>query len=203
VLLFGGETRRFQLRGQSVACSLAASRWAAESDHVTYENALSTLAEIAIAIAGFSGIVSVFGRRSVGPWSVADRNRLLALVIVSLTALLFSVLPFVLLSIPVSESTCWQSLSFLLVIPTVMFAVPMIPIANEARRVQRNEREVSLAISVIFICGDLLAIVVLLINGLLLGVVWPYLAALIWCLARAAISFVRLIIVSIGGGTAA
>ena len=48
----------------------------AESDRVIYEDALSTLAKVAIAIAGFSGIVSVFGRRSVGHGSVAERNRL-------------------------------------------------------------------------------------------------------------------------------
>jgi hypothetical protein len=33
-----------------------------------YQDALATLAEVAIAIAGFSGIVSVFGRRSLEEW---------------------------------------------------------------------------------------------------------------------------------------
>jgi hypothetical protein len=170
---------------------------------VAYEDALSTLAQIAIAIAGFSGIVSVFGRRSVGDWSVAERNRLLALLIVSLTVLLFCLLPLVLLSIPVSESTCWRSLSLLLVIPTVGFEARLIPVANEARRVPRGQREVSLAVAGIFITGDLLAIVALVVNGVSLGVVWPYLAVLIWGLTKAAISFVRLVLVPVGHGSVA
>ena len=33
-----------------------------------YQNALSTLAEVAIAITGFAGVVAVFGRRSSGDW---------------------------------------------------------------------------------------------------------------------------------------
>ncbi len=170
---------------------------------MTYENALSTLAEVAIAIAGFSGIVSVFGRRSVGQWSVAERARLTGLLIMSLTALLFCLLPFVLLSIPVSESTCWRFLSVLLAFFTVAFAVRLIPLANAARRIPRNKRQASFAISVFFIAGDLLATVGLLVNGLFLGVVWPYLAALIWGLAKASTAFVRLILLPLGRGTAA
>lgn len=170
---------------------------------MTYEDALSTLAEVAIAITGFSGIVSVFGRRSVGQWSVAERNRLLALLIVSLTALLFCLLPFILLLVPVSESICWRSLSLFFVVPMIMFEARLIPIANDARRIPRTEREVSLAIAGIFIMGDLLAIVGLIFNGLVLGVVWPYLAAIIWGLTKAAISFVRLTLVPVGRESAA
>jgi hypothetical protein len=163
-----------------------------------YQNALSTLAEVAIAITGFAGVVTVFGRRSSGHWSVFERTRLVVLLGCSLAALLFCVLPFVVLSIPVSESSCWRSLSVLLAVALTAFTVQVVRVSIEALRVPRSEREVSLLLSAIFLTGDLLAIILLLANAFSLGVVWPYLAAIIWLLARAAMIFVRLVMVPVG-----
>lgn len=168
-----------------------------------YESALSTLAEVAVAIAGFSGIVSVFGRRSAGQWTTAERNRMLALLVLSLTALLFCLLPFVLLAIPVSESTCWRSLSLVAVVPRVAFLARLLPVAVEASRLARREREVSLVVSASFLVGDLLVIAALLANGLALGVAWPYLAMILWVLAEASVSFARLVLVPVQRGAAA
>ena len=168
---------------------------------MAYEDALSTLAEVAIAIAGFSGIVSVFGRRSSGHWSPAERSRLFGLLIMSFTALLFCVVPFVLLSIPVSESTCWRSLSLLLAVSHVVFVPIVIRNALGALPTPRSEREVSLVLSGIFITGDFLVIAVLLANAFALGVVWPYLAAIIWILTQAASLFARLVMVPIRGAS--
>jgi hypothetical protein len=60
---------------------------------------------------------------------------------------------------------------------------------------------VSLLLSAIFLTGDLLAIPLLLANAFL-GVVWPYLAAIIWVLARAAMIFVRMVMIPVGRGSA-
>jgi hypothetical protein len=166
-----------------------------------YQNALSTLAEVAIAITGFAGVVAVFGRRSSGHWSVFERTRLVALLGCSLAALLFCVLPFVVLSIPVSESSCWRSLSVLLAGVLTVFTAQVARVAIPALRVPRSEREVSLLLSAFFLTGDLLAIPLLLANAFL-GVVWPYLAAIIWVLARAAMVFVRMIMIPVGRGSA-
>ena len=166
-----------------------------------YQNALSTLAEVAIAITGFAGVVAVFGRRSSGHWSVVEQARLVALLGLSLAALLFCVLPFVVLSIPVSESSCWRSLSVLLAVALTVFTAQVVRVAIEALRVPRSEREVSLLLSAIFLTGDLLAIILLLANAFL-GVVWPYLAAIIWVLARAAMTFVRMVMIPVGRGSA-
>jgi len=167
-----------------------------------YQNALSTLAEVAIAITGSAGVVAVFGRRSSGQWSVLERARLVALLGLSLAALLFCVLPFVVLSIPVSESSCWRSLSVLLAVALTVFTAQVVRVAVEALRVPRSEREVSLLLSAIFLTGDLLVIPLLLANAFSLGVVWPYLAAIIWVLARAAMIFVRMVMIPVGRGSA-
>jgi hypothetical protein len=166
-----------------------------------YQNALSTLAEVAIAITGFAGVVAVFGGRSSGHWSVFEQTRLVVLLGCSLAALLFCVLPFVVLSIPVSESSCWRSLSVLLAGVLAVFTAQVARVAIEALRVPRSEREVSLLLSAIFLTGDLLAIILLLANAFSLGVVWPYLAAIIWLLAMAAMIFVRLVMVPVGRGS--
>ncbi len=164
---------------------------------MAYENALSTLAEVAIAIAGFSGIVAVFGRRSSGHWSPAERDRLIGLLVMSFTALLFCVVPFVLLSIPVSESTCWRSLSLLLAISRIGSIRVVLRNALGALGTPRSEREVSLVLSGIFIIGDFLVFASLLANAFALGVVWPYLAAIIWTLTQAALLFARLVVAPI------
>jgi hypothetical protein len=164
---------------------------------LAYADALSTLAEVAIAIAGFSGIVSVFGRRSSGHWSPAERTRLVGLLVMSFTAVFFSVVPFVLLSIPVSESTCWRSLSLLLAASRLGSIAVVLRVSLGVLRIPVSEREVSLATSAIFIAGDLLVVVALSANAVGSGLLWPYLAAIVWVLAEAAVIFVRLVIVPI------
>ena len=164
---------------------------------MAYADALSTLAEVAIAIAGFSGIVSVFGRRSSGHWSPAERARLIGLLVMSFTAVFFSVVPFVLLSIPVSESTCWRSLSLLLAASRFVSMGVVLRVVLGERRIPASKREASLVTSVIFIAGDLLVVVALSVNAVGSGLLWPYLAAIVWVLAEAAVIFIRLVIVPI------
>ena len=58
---------------------------------------LETIAEVAIALAGFSGIVAVLGQRSSGKWSPTERVRLRLLLEVSLLAVFLSFLPSLML----------------------------------------------------------------------------------------------------------
>jgi hypothetical protein len=64
--------------------------------------------EVAIAIAGFSGVVAVFGRRSDGLLQAADQLRLQVLLTASAIALLFSIAPFIVLDAGVSEPLFWR-----------------------------------------------------------------------------------------------
>jgi hypothetical protein len=58
---------------------------------------LETIAEVAIALAGFSGIVAVMGQRSSGEWSPAELTRLRLLLEVSLLVVFLSFLPALML----------------------------------------------------------------------------------------------------------
>jgi hypothetical protein len=162
---------------------------------------LSLLAELATAIAGFSGIVAVFGRRSAGKWSPAESARLVGLLWLSLTAALFSVLPLVLLSIPVSEPACWRMLSLLLAASLVRPTANVLRIISRTKATPIGERESSLATSWFFIVGDAAAIMALLVNAVAWAVPWPYLAGILWALIQAAVLFARLVMIPLSDPT--
>ena len=68
------------------------------------QDTLSTFAEISVALAGFSGIVIAFGRRSIGSLSKLEVRRLSNLFILSGLALIFSLLGISLLHLNLEDS---------------------------------------------------------------------------------------------------
>lgn len=75
---------------------------------------LTALAEVSVAFAGFSGIVTAFRRRSPGEWSDLDRFRFRFMVEFSLATLLLSLLPLILAEMGLAEPRAWSVASFLL-----------------------------------------------------------------------------------------
>jgi hypothetical protein len=59
-------------------------------------SALDSIIEVAIGLAGFSGIIAAVGQRNPGGWGAADQLRLEILLTASGAALVFAFLPFVL-----------------------------------------------------------------------------------------------------------
>ncbi len=57
---------------------------------------LQLLAELAIGVLGFSGVVAVLGRRSAGDWSPVDRSRFLWMIWATALVLASSLIPFLL-----------------------------------------------------------------------------------------------------------
>ena len=162
---------------------------------------LSLLAELATAIAGFSGIVAVFGRRTAGRWRPAESARLVGLLYTSLVAALFSVLPLVLFSVPVSEPMCWRVLSPLLAASLLRPVVSVLRIISQTKTTPIDERESSLAMSWFLIVGNGSAITVLLVNAIAWSTAWPYLAGILWALVNAAVLFARLVIIPLSSPT--
>lgn len=76
--------------------------------------ALSVLAEVSVAFAGFSGIVTVFRRRSPGDWSALDRFRFRFMVEFSLATLFLSLAPFFVSELGLPEDGVWTLCSVLL-----------------------------------------------------------------------------------------
>mgnify|MGYP003411337866 FL=1 len=75
--------------------------------------ALAALAEVSVAFAGFSGIVTAFRRHNPGQWSPLDRFRFRFMVEFSLATLALSLVPFFFSGLGLTESRVW-SLSSLL-----------------------------------------------------------------------------------------
>jgi len=86
------------------------------SSKVTGEDVLLTLGEVAIAVAGFSSIVAVFGRRSEREWSGVESFRLSALILNAAGPALLAFLPFALLNLRVSPPVVWGVSSAILLV---------------------------------------------------------------------------------------
>ena len=74
-----------------------------------YFETLIGIASLAIALAGFSGVVVAFGSRTQGAWLPGDRLRLGFLIEASFTATGFSLVSLVLLySMPETPTLAWR-----------------------------------------------------------------------------------------------
>jgi len=75
---------------------------------VEHRDTLLTLAEIAVALAGFTGIVGVLGRRAQDPTRAISWLRLRAMLEVALRNAAFAVLPIPFLGLVPSETIVWR-----------------------------------------------------------------------------------------------
>jgi hypothetical protein len=78
------------------------------------QTVLSTVAEVSIALAGFTGVVAVLGNRRKHDWTADERLQLRTLVETSLTALFASFAPAVLFLVLSSETAVWRGANLFL-----------------------------------------------------------------------------------------
>ena len=156
-----------------------------------FPETLVGLAEIAISLAGFTGVVVAFRSSSHGSWQAGDRLRLSFLLESSLTAAGFALLTLVLLHVfPQSHSTAWTAGSsfWALFMPWSLY--------SSHRRIQaglqKHDDIDQFANRLIFIVFCAL-ILVQVGNAVLWKEFAPLLAALCANLAGAAMQFARLI----------
>ncbi len=69
---------------------------------------LRTLSEVAVAFAGFTGVVAVLGRRSARPWSFAEFNTIRTLLHTSVGVTLFAFLPSIAAPYVETADTLWR-----------------------------------------------------------------------------------------------
>ena len=155
-----------------------------------FSEVLVGLAEIAVALAGFTGIVVVFGSRSVGSWLPGDRLRLGFLLEASLTAGGFALLALVLYSSIQSAGHAWATVS-------VLWSLYMLYSLYTSRQrigkdLEQHHDIDKTANRIVFVLFSAL-IVAQLVNALWWREFAPVLAALVLNLAGAAMQFARLI----------
>jgi len=71
------------------------------------EDALLSIAEIAIGLAGFSGLVAAFGQRPGHSWKGHQKTRIVFLVILSFGMIMAAILPFALSGFTDSPAVIW------------------------------------------------------------------------------------------------
>jgi hypothetical protein len=148
-----------------------------------WETALSASVGVAVGLAGFSGIIAAL-RSGGGTRSENDRVNLEALLGASGFAILFSLLPFVVLEF-LPPRIAWKTLSF--VYAGIFVLIPIVRLAEFRRGVLSGRITGRIALA------TLPMIAVLMVNGWWLGVAWPYVVIVLAQLVRAFLSFVLLL----------
>ena len=157
-----------------------------------HQDLLQTLAEVSVALAGFSGVVSVFGRRHTGEWDPADRLHLSFMLETSLAVLFLSLLPFALLSVELTPRSTWTIMSSVL----AAFLVMAFGAATyRYRRLSSGDQRMAVGrvYGIAMTLGDSSVIALQLFNVFSAHEFSLYLIGLIWLLFSCAFSFVRLL----------
>jgi hypothetical protein len=151
------------------------------------ESALIVIAEIAAALAGFSGIAATFGRRQERSWSPSERARLANLLNHSGIALFAALLPLVFAQIAGFTPKLWRISSFL----WAAFASIGIGLQLRWALTQKSLPRTSRAF--LALAGFAALLVFQLCNAVLWCLAWPYLVALVGNLGFAFVQFMGLV----------
>ncbi|MBW2290911.1 MAG: hypothetical protein JRG94_01220 [Deltaproteobacteria bacterium] len=152
------------------------------------------VAEVAIALAGFSGVVVVF-RRSEDPWLPEDQFRLTMLIFISFSTAGFAFLPLVLWEIAGTEHNVWRASS-------AFWSIYMICFIGWARSFHARlraedpamrERLSPLVLNVMLYGISPFFVVLSLANAASWGAFTAYLAVLVFGLATSGIQFARIL----------
>ena len=156
--------------------------------------ALSAAAQIAVALAGFAGVVVVFRRESVHEWSPIDKFRLRLLLANSILPLAFCMLGLLLLTIKPVPPGIWRWCSgsaFVILLP---FGITT---AKSFRRFDPHQLKRARATGFGFYLFSILGTVATLLqvfNAAMLDAFWPFFTGIVVQLVAAMFQFVRIIL---------
>jgi hypothetical protein len=156
--------------------------------------ALGIAAQIAVALAGFAGVVVVFRREAVHEWSDIDKLRLRFLLANSMLPLGLSMLGLVLVTIEPEPPGIWRWCSGIFLVTTMSFVMatgktfPRLNLRNAER--QRITRFIFFLFGVFGTAAMLLQ----LYNIAALAAFWPFFAGIVFQLITAMAQFARMIL---------
>ena len=156
--------------------------------------ALGIAAQIAVALAGFAGVVVVFRREAVHEWSPADKLRLRLLLTNSILPLVLSMLGLLLLTIKPMPPGIWRWCSAIAFVISISFGTTMMKTFRglNLRDVQRDRT--TLFVFYLFGTVGTATIVLQLYNTALLGVFWPFFTGIVYQLLTGVFQFARMIL---------
>jgi len=154
------------------------------------EGILTTLAEVGIAIAGFSGIVVALQHRS-GDWSETDKVRFSMLLQVSLAGVFSSLIPMLLHLISPTKTFVWgwsSGLWLAYILASLVYRVPRIQRAASGDPEPRSKFMVAYMLSTVA-----LSVLLQIANLAWLRAPWPHVLTVLLSLLLASLLFVRLL----------
>jgi hypothetical protein len=155
--------------------------------------ALSAVAQVAVTLAGFAGVVVAFRRGSVHEWSKLDKFRLQILLSNSALPFIMSIFAMLLAATNLDERTMWRVCS---VVAFVLTAGTGQIVSRIYRTFSREEIKASGSRRWIFISSGIIGIAATLLqlyNVIKLQTFWPFFAILATWLWLAMIQFVLLV----------
>jgi hypothetical protein len=157
--------------------------------------ALGIAAQIAVALAGFAGVVVVFRRESVHEWSTLDKFRLRLLLMNSVLPLALCMLGLLFLTIKPLPTGIWRWCSGFAFVILVFFAVTSLTISRgpELRQLQSYGRATHFVFYLFGILGTGVT-VLQLYNVVILGAFWPFFTGIAFQLTAAMFQFMRIIL---------
>jgi hypothetical protein len=156
--------------------------------------ALSTAAQVAVTLAGFAGVVVVFGRRAVHEWSAVDHFRLRLLLTTSGQALVFCMVGLLLLATGLPAQTVWawsSATGIAFMIPTAVMGL------RSFVRLQPGELEAAAASKLSFYSVCVLALtsgVLQIYNLVAARDFWPFFTLVVVAILASTLQFVRMIL---------
>jgi hypothetical protein len=156
--------------------------------------ALSTAAQIAVALAGFAGVVVVFRRESVHDWSAIDKFRLRLLLTNSILPLALCVIGLLLLTVKPAPAEIWRWCSGCAVAIVLPFAITAL---SSFRRLDPQQLQSALATGSTFYLFVILGTCATLLqfyNIAILNAFWPFFTGIVVHLLAAMVQFARIIL---------
>ena len=162
---------------------------------------LTTIAQLSVAVIGFSGIAIAFNRQP-GRLSEVESYRVLILFANSFAAIFLSLLPFALYYFGLSETAVWRTGSALCLLFELVFLAIHIP---RTLTLLHKHRDLFSVPQLCFVlCGHVANVVIQLVNaaGLLTGrTLSLFILGLLWLLFHSVFQFGRILFVQpLSGG---
>lgn len=158
---------------------------------------LLTIAEVAVAFAGFASVVVLFQHREPSNWPPAIVVRLRTMIEGSLAALFSALLPFVLHHLGLAGQSLWATSSLALALAYVAF---FNLVWRRSRRLLAS-RELSRSFTVTVGIISMLVLVALLLNAANVGLhrtFGAYLTGVAWTLVYTSLMFLRVVVFPAG-----
>jgi hypothetical protein len=154
---------------------------------------LGTAAQVTVTIAGFAGVVVVFGKREVHAWSAVDRLRLSHLLGTSLMPLVLCLFGLLLLSTGLEQPTVWRLGSAVAALSFVLNGASL----RTFRRIPQEELAASDARKRLFYSTTAIALAAMLLqiyNIVALHAFWPFFATIVMSITVSTLQFALMVV---------